>query len=105
MAATTLYFDNDARFHGVFPATATVNWAVVEDLDANIDAATITPVDASLAGTMTYSATRRRHEAVIEGDSVRNYLDPAKTYAIVAWFAQNARQAIRAVVVKTVRPR
>ena len=102
----TLYHDNDADLSiRKLPSTITPNWAVVADPTAFPAVA----IHGSLAGTLTYNATTRRHEAVIEGDAITPHLpvtDPVTNlpvYAVVVWWGANVRKALTSVVVKRVR--
>ncbi len=106
--ATTLYFDNDADLRvKKVPSTATVQWGIVTM--ANADVYPVTPINAAVAGTMVWVAARRRFEAVIEGDAIRQYLAATNTvtntplYAIVYWWGQNLRKVIPDVVIKVRR--
>lgn len=106
--ANTLYFDNDADLYvKKVPAESEVQYAVTTM--ANADSYPVAAVNASLTGPMTYNALRRRFEAVIDGDDIRQYLTPTNEltqtplYAIVYWWGQNLRKVIPDVVVKVRR--
>ena len=103
---STLYHDNDADLLvRRLPSTVTPNWAVVADPSDF----PVVPVHVSLSGTMTWNATQRRHEAVVEGDAITSHLPATDTvtntplYAIVVWEGTNVRKVLADIVVKAVR--
>jgi hypothetical protein len=106
--ANTLYFDNDADLYvKKVPAESVVQYAITTM--GNADSYPVIPVNGALSGTMTYNALRRRFEAVIDGDDIRQYLTPTNHgnnthhYAVVYWWGQNLRKVIPDVVVNVRR--
>lgn len=103
-----LYHDNDADITvRRLPSTAAPQWAVVTDPSVFPPQ----PIHGDLTGTLTWNATRYRHEAVIEGHHVTAHLPPTNElvtpmtplYAIVIWWEQNVRKVVPDVVVRRVR--